>query len=582
MNGQVLTSTTLKNPSTYLTKHLRQPVRIDLALQSLHQNYPEIQTIIEIGPRGMLSNLLKAKNSQIKVVNTLLSRTEAEKNPTRISLLEALATLWCCGYEIDFKQIFGKGQSCEPNLPPYQFDEVKCWQSLKEKKNRDMQKFRIYEKIWKFHSISSQNLNSISSKKPNLLIFSSLGIKFQDLAKNFNMIYVNLGSQKFEKVDPNNFNISKNEADYEKLKKSLGEDAFSPQIIVHILPQECENALQKTFYTMFYIKKYLASGTNSVSIFAIELEIFEEAQNFEAKENRKQQGRQNLEQSKTSYSKTVIGPMNEILNLNPNAKCFYIKLDDEVQDLHNVITNFSSKNTRLPYIQQFWLKNQVLMELDYHEVEVNRNDVSKENEDQEEKICIIFGGLSMVGQAYMQILVKQYTKIRFILASRTSKEKAKQVETQTKSTTHEFHNINISNPEEIESLLKKFPKINFIIHAAGIAPTTTLSKTPQEIEIVFQAKIFGTINILKALQNLNVYVEKLFLVSSLTGILGLTGAEDYASANLFMDGVAENGHPNVKEILCLQWPGWKGSKMLKEAQDSEEMKEILKNAISFR
>jgi hypothetical protein len=63
-----------------------------------------------------------------------------------------------------------------------------------------------------------------------------------------------------------------------------------------------------------------------------------------------------------------------------------------------------------------------------------------------------------------------------------------------------------------------------------------------------------------------------------SGVLGIPGAEDYASSNLYLDALATEGHPRVKRILSVQWPGWLGSDMLRDVTDAR----IVENALDNR
>uniref|UniRef100_A0A914P5X6 Fatty acid synthase n=1 Tax=Panagrolaimus davidi TaxID=227884 RepID=A0A914P5X6_9BILA len=122
----------------YFVQHLRNPVRIDKSLETLLKN-KELKVIVEIGPPGMLQNLLLQKGrGDIKIVRTLQTKDQAKNNPRKVSMgLEVIAELWKAGTEINWEKLFGrKGRASD--LPGYIFDKVECWNQktpTKQKKN---------------------------------------------------------------------------------------------------------------------------------------------------------------------------------------------------------------------------------------------------------------------------------------------------------------------------------------------------------------------------------------------------------------------------------------------------------------
>uniref|UniRef100_A0AC35G6U7 Oleoyl-[acyl-carrier-protein] hydrolase n=1 Tax=Panagrolaimus sp. PS1159 TaxID=55785 RepID=A0AC35G6U7_9BILA len=122
----------------YFVQHLRNPVRIDKSLETLLKN-KELKVIVEIGPPGMLQNLLLQKGrGDIKIVRTLQTKDQAKNNPRKASMgLEVIGELWKVGIEINWEKLFGrKGRASD--LPGYIFDKVECWNQkipTKHKKN---------------------------------------------------------------------------------------------------------------------------------------------------------------------------------------------------------------------------------------------------------------------------------------------------------------------------------------------------------------------------------------------------------------------------------------------------------------
>lgn len=71
MNGQFLSPKDVN--AKYLCEHMLKPVRLDLSIETLLSD-PDINHIIEIGPPGMLQNLIALKNDSLNVIHTMHSR----------------------------------------------------------------------------------------------------------------------------------------------------------------------------------------------------------------------------------------------------------------------------------------------------------------------------------------------------------------------------------------------------------------------------------------------------------------------------------------------------------------------------
>lgn len=71
VNGKYLLSNNFD--VKYLCEHMIKPVRLDLSIETLLSN-SDINHIIEIGPPGMLENLIALKTDSIKVIHSMQTR----------------------------------------------------------------------------------------------------------------------------------------------------------------------------------------------------------------------------------------------------------------------------------------------------------------------------------------------------------------------------------------------------------------------------------------------------------------------------------------------------------------------------
>lgn len=99
--------------ANYCKNHLLQPVNLDSVVNRLIEC--GIDIVVEIGPTGVLSNLLAQRDSNITVIATCGSK----KNP-ETSLANCIGQLWNHG--VDIREIM-KYSQIDGNVPGYQFDE---------------------------------------------------------------------------------------------------------------------------------------------------------------------------------------------------------------------------------------------------------------------------------------------------------------------------------------------------------------------------------------------------------------------------------------------------------------------------
>uniref|UniRef100_A0AAF5DP94 Polybromo-1 n=1 Tax=Strongyloides stercoralis TaxID=6248 RepID=A0AAF5DP94_STRER len=80
--------------TTYFLEHARNPVRLDLSLKMLKE-ITSINTIFEIGPQGILGNIIS--NEKFLLLNTIQGKAANLKEKRNI-LIESIGRLWCEGY----------------------------------------------------------------------------------------------------------------------------------------------------------------------------------------------------------------------------------------------------------------------------------------------------------------------------------------------------------------------------------------------------------------------------------------------------------------------------------------------------
>ncbi len=125
-------------------------------------------------------------------------------------------------------------------------------------------------------------------------------------------------------------------------------------------------------------------------------------------------------------------------------------------------------------------------------------------------------------------------------------------------------NADISNEEEtkeaLDSLRKRFGRINGIIHAAGAAGDGFLViKDSDVFGRVIAPKINGTL-ILDRL-TIDDKLDFFVLFSSMTSVTGGVGQGDYTAANTYLNSFAQFRNKAGKRTISINWPGWKETGM---------------------
>lgn len=108
------------NPQ-YLREHMRRPVNLKDSLETLLSD-GTVKVVVEIGPAGVLGNLLREQYPSVVCVNTVPSK----KKTTDQSLWNTLATMWSLGYPVDWREIYGL-EGNDPWCSGYSFEKTLCW-----------------------------------------------------------------------------------------------------------------------------------------------------------------------------------------------------------------------------------------------------------------------------------------------------------------------------------------------------------------------------------------------------------------------------------------------------------------------
>ncbi len=195
---------------------------------------------------------------------------------------------------------------------------------------------------------------------------------------------------------------------------------------------------------------------------------------------------------------------------------------------------------------------------------------------QENASYLITGGLGSLGLKVAHFLVENGAR-SLILTSRSSEIND---HTQKILTKLKLNNANITiikndiaNKTEVEqlfnSILPNMPPLKGIIHAAGILDDGILpQQTYQRFLKVFEAKVFGAWNLQQA--SINLDLDFFILFSSIASQIGSLGQSNYATANAFLDSLAQYRTLQGLKATSINWGPWKEIGMAAHTNVSEE------------
>lgn len=119
-----------------------------------------------------------------------------------------------------------------------------------------------------------------------------------------------------------------------------------------------------------------------------------------------------------------------------------------------------------------------------------------------------------------------------------------------------IESVNVTNLLALEEIYKNANKnkpIRGIIHAAGVVESSILDrKTPKSFDCLFDAKIWGSINVVKAATHYN--PEFILLCSSMNSMIGGLGQADNTASTSFVDYFARHcRNKGNKNVFALNW-----------------------------
>jgi acyl transferase domain-containing protein/acyl carrier protein/NADP-dependent 3-hydroxy acid dehydrogenase YdfG len=505
-----------------------------------------------------------------------------------------LLELWVKGFEFDWNKLYRDNKPQRISLPTYPFAKERYWidipmdaptvtknsvsqKTLGESNVKTAQEVEeqiqkmYYHPVWKETALSIAPESSERFLSGPILIVDTTDEFYLAMKEKLGgslggdtLVLLKLENS-YQEIQSNIFTVNpEREEHFVKLVENLKTKNKLPRQIIHQglgseqlnKKEQVAQQLNYSFYTLFYLCKSLIRQKHQAPLQI--LSLFTSNSNIPAPQF------------------TALGGFFKTLMLeNPKCQAKVVEIQNDLENIDvvekvNIISDeFHDDNWNQNEIRCKFQKDKQTysrytktltpctnVESKIHSLPLKQNGV-----------YIISGGLGGLGFIFSEYLVKNF-QCKLVLFGRSalrSKQEDKLNKLKAYNTEIIYLQADASKLEDMEAVVKttkdRFSQINGVIHAAGINKDSfILKKSKEEIDIVLDPKIYGTINLDLATreEKLDVFI----LFSSIAGVLGSLGQCDYAYGNHFLDAFSESRESLMKaqqrfgKTLSINWPYW--------------------------
>lgn len=571
----------------YWYRHLRHTVEFYEGIETLLEDSHPL--FIEIGPGQSLNRFLKpiANLHQKKVVSLSSLPDRLFATETINHFLTAIGHLWQYGIQIHWQALYEHKQPKLIPLPTYAFQKQRYW-ITPNLTNPYMEEPvpQMYKPSW-IRQKAYLNLSLLSEetlKEHDWVIFSDSSSMSSAIitlleTNSITPIIVTIDNH-FRQDSKTHFKINPYyKSDYENLFKALKGKAKN-LIVLHLysytnelnaIPRkmEIDDQLTRSFDSLLYLtQSYLQEFSNqsplniAVITSGTELIIGTESIN--------------------PINATLRGACRVIMQEYPQVKCKLFDLNpiENPEDNKNLVSKLIDSSLNIN-----WNENTILIPLrhGYQWIETFTPALSAKKmvtRLKNQGVYLITGGLGGIALSLSEAIAKTVSHPILVLISRRTLPNHKEWDFILQNSNHNDFNliqklhrleklgatvivkeVDIAEFEPlndiIQECIERFGKINGLIHTAGLSIPTLAELTSKEISFeIFKPKIYGTFNLIKALEPLS--LDFVVLTSSLAALLGGYQQLAYSSANSSLDAFSKSLLlPSCSFILSINWNTWK-------------------------
>ncbi|MEM6447249.1 MAG: SDR family NAD(P)-dependent oxidoreductase, partial [Cyanobacteria bacterium P01_D01_bin.123] len=230
----------------------------------------------------------------------------------------------------------------------------------------------------------------------------------------------------------------------------------------------------------------------------------------------------------------------------------------ELQPLHRRIYPLTEATAAMRYMQQARHIGKVVLDVSHAAI---RSDAS----------YVITGGLGALGLKACMWLIDNGAKHVVLTSRRPPTEEVQQrlsaIEAEYECTIV-VRATDVADAEQVSQLIHSFgsvwPKLAGILHAAGVLDDGTIAEqTLERFTKAIAPKAIGAYNLHQATQDIN--LDFFVTYSSVAAALGSAGQSNYATANAFLDGLAQHRRARGLAATSINWGPWAEAGMAADA-----------------
>lgn len=600
----------------YWTAHLRQTVRFAEGVETLLAKAP---VLLEVGPGRTLTALaaqcVEKDREQTRPAPVAIAsmRHPQDDQDDRRALLEAVGRLSLAGVNLQWSEFYQPTKCRRIPLPTYAFQRQRYW--LEPQRGLDLAatasslQSKLPVDDW-FHvpswkrSVPPEYLKRTATDAQDdccLIFADSFGMADRiadELARRGAATVRVAAGDEFRKLDDGRFVMRRRAEDFKRLAESLRREGRSIGRLVYLwllaaLESHSDDEPQQAFDNLVSLAQQFGSRTASqpLAVLVATPQIFDV---------------EDRGQAVHSAAATALGPCRVMSREYPELTCRIVDLartdvrstEDGalVQSLLSELESDSDDDIVAYRGGKRWVRI-------WEAVQLGRSTAA--NRLRRHGVYLITGGLGGIGLVLGEHLAKEY-QAKLVLVSRSPLPPRDQ----WRSSRAEFDeavqrkiekvlawedggaevltaSADVGHEDEmaevLEAAVKRFGKLDGVIHAAGVAGGGLIQlKAPEQRSAVLTPKVQGT-RILERLtrtQDLDFFV----LCSSVDAVLAPFGQSDYCAANAFLDAFA---HESVGEgrgrVISINWDTWAEVGMAVNTAVPEELaaarREALRHAI---
>jgi len=591
----------------YWANHLRGTVRFADGMSTLMS--VDDAVFVECGPGNTLSTFARQsagkKNSHSIIQTIRHPKTFDDDNKIALS---AFGKLWLAGVDINWHIAHGDLPQRRIPLPTYPFEHQYYWVEpghgaigLSAEKPLQKQNYEdwFYQSGWATSAHIHYFANEDNAKF-NIVVFindneNSAAIVNQFKNWNLNCYTIKQGDS-YKVISEFEYRINaQQEQDYKTALKAINKVAANN--ISHIIHNwsiknetdkagldDLENELSVGFSSLLFIAKYLTENEPGEELLVT------------VNTNNSQQVSSEIIAS--PIKATMLGPIKVMTQEINNVSCKILDIDFDIQQewkKEELISLVCADALVLSEAEDIAYRGAQRFIKSYNALPVENNE-TKQSALIKGGNYLISGGIGGIGYVLAKYLVDKYAANLIILNRMPLPEKStwdntdeldskvidrieklKSLETNENKILSfnadvcDFDTLNTS----IKSAIKTLGILNGVFHTAGIVADNLIAfKALDDAKKVLAPKVEGLINIDKALGSHK--PDFIFLFSSISTELGLSGQVDYTAANSFLNAYAK--YKNDKDginVISANWGVWSETGMASTLGALDEEKTVI-------